>query len=197
MSTIHLVRHGQKLSTPGDPGLTELGRQQARETGAFLHQFPITAILTSPFARTTETADEVAAVLGMTHTTHPALAERMNWNEGTDWTDFLAEWHKATADRDYAPKYGASSRATGERIRELIRQVGSEDQHLVLVSHGGAIVDLLRTLFPDERLRELRISSELGFDFRMPHCAISTVVWGDRPLLERLASTGHLSEVTE
>jgi len=36
MNTFYLIRHGQKVSEAGDPGLTELGKEQARKTAKFL-----------------------------------------------------------------------------------------------------------------------------------------------------------------
>lgn len=55
MATIYLIRHGQKELHAGDPGLTPTGIDQAKQTGNFLSQFPITKIVSSPFKRTVET----------------------------------------------------------------------------------------------------------------------------------------------
>ena len=79
MKTIYLVRHGQKQSHAGDPGLTEVGVQQAQETGTYLKQFPITKIISSPFKRTVETAFHIGQALDLEHHIDSLLEERMNW----------------------------------------------------------------------------------------------------------------------
>jgi hypothetical protein len=33
MTVVYLIQHGDKQRRPGDPGLTELGRMQAAQTG--------------------------------------------------------------------------------------------------------------------------------------------------------------------
>lgn len=63
MTTIYLIRHGQKQSHVGDPGLTDIGLKQAQQTGEYLSQFPISKIVSSPFKRTVETAEQIACAL--------------------------------------------------------------------------------------------------------------------------------------
>jgi broad specificity phosphatase PhoE len=121
MTTIYLIRHGQKHTVVGDPGLTDLGIKQAQETGKYLQQFPISKVIASPFKRTVETAQHIATQLETEHTLHEALVERMNWNDPTvTRQQFLQEWVKATNDRQYTPKYGDSSFATGQRIQKVM-----------------------------------------------------------------------------
>ncbi|MBV9581601.1 MAG: hypothetical protein JO057_23735 [Chloroflexi bacterium] len=38
------------------------------------------------------------------------LVERMNWTSALTWPQFLAEWAHSSADRDYVPAGGESSR---------------------------------------------------------------------------------------
>lgn len=105
MTTIYLVRHGQKLPHAGDPGLTEIGLQQAKETGEYLKQFLITKLIASPYKRTVETAQQISSALDIEYTLHNALVERMNWSDqGVTRQEFLQEWIKATNDREYIPK---------------------------------------------------------------------------------------------
>lgn len=124
MTTIYLIRHGQKEPHAGDPGLTTIGIDQAKQTGKFLSQFPISKIVSSPFKRTVETAQNIASELQLEHTLHDDLVERMNWNDPTvTRQQFLQEWIKATNNREYIPKYGDSSLATGQRIENVISQI--------------------------------------------------------------------------
>lgn len=198
MTTIYLVRHGQKLPHAGDPGLTEIGLKQARETGEYLRQFPITKIIASPYKRTVETAEQICNVLSLQHTLHNALVERMNWeDQGITRQKFLQEWIKATNNREYIPKYGDSSLATGHRIHQLVTKISADGDHVVLVTHGGAILDYLRNVFGDEQMAVLRTQYDEGEDFRMMNCAVNKVVLSEPPNLELLNFIDHLTETSE
>lgn len=78
------VRHGQSTWNVIDrmqghaahPPLTELGREQAAKAAANLAGRGVTAILTSPAVRASETADIIAAHLGLDVTVEPMLMEK-------------------------------------------------------------------------------------------------------------------------
>ena len=199
MLTIHLIRHGQKESHPGDPGLTELGIYQAQQAGKYLSQFPISKIIASPYKRTQQTAQHIGEQLDLGFTTDDALKERMNWNNETiPKEEFLSEWTKATNDREYIPQWGNSSKATGNRIQQLILCHNlNEPQHIVLVSHGGAIVDLLRNFFDDEVISELKKEYPEGNDYQMLNCSINTIHLSEKPTIELLNYIEHLDEASE
>ena len=94
---IYLVRHGEAAASWGqsaDPGLSELGRQQAVDAGADLQVLLAGAtptLLSSPLARAQETAEPVAESLSLDvridqrvrEVPSPVpLAERQNWLRG-------------------------------------------------------------------------------------------------------------------
>ncbi len=196
--TIYLVRHGQKQSAVGDPGLTEVGIRQAQQTGQYLKQFPINKIITSPFKRTVETAFQISQALDLDYSPHIGLVERMNWNDTSiSRNEFFREWIKATNDREYVPLYGNSSRQTGKRVEQLVQSLNEPTSHVVLVTHGGAILDYLRNLFGDEQVSLLKTHYSEGDDFQMFHCAINTVVLEDKPALGLLNYIEHLTDVNE
>lgn len=198
MSAIYLVRHGQKLPHAGNPRLSQLGKKQALETGRYLQQFKIDLILASPYKRTVETAQIISQVLNQGFQITPALAERMNWDEDeVTKHDFLAEWNKTTLDRDYRPRSGDSSRSTGKRIQELIQNVGLDAANLLLVTHGGAIIDYLRNVFGDGAVEAVKIKYFDLEDYQMQSCAINKVVLADPPRLEMLNFSDHLSDAEE
>jgi broad specificity phosphatase PhoE len=65
MAMIHLVRHGQAAAgfgTHKDPGLDDLGRQQATAVAAMLEPLGPMPIWSSPLARAFETAEPLAAL---------------------------------------------------------------------------------------------------------------------------------------
>jgi broad specificity phosphatase PhoE len=62
VTMVYLVQHGEKQRLPGDPGLTELGRQQATRTGRWLSGLGVSELWASPMRRARETADCITAV---------------------------------------------------------------------------------------------------------------------------------------
>lgn len=198
MTTIYLIRHGQKEPHSGDPGLTDIGIKQAQQTGEYLSQFPISKIVSSPFKRAMETAEHIARVLNLEYVLHDALVERMNWSDpSVTRQQFLQEWIKATNDRSYVPQYGDSSLTTGKRVEALINEIATKEDHIVLVTHGGAILDYLRNLFGEDKVSRLRTTYDEGDDFRMMNCAINKVVLSESSSLELLNFIDHLTHTSE
>lgn len=199
MKIIHLVRHGQKHSHSGDPGLTDTGMKQADQTGKYLSQFPISQIVSSPFKRTLETAEQVAKHFSVSPTTDDFLVERMNWESGAiSRDDFIAEWIKSTHDRMYQPKWGDSSFQTGTRLSQVIDNLNLLDnQHAVLVTHGGAIADYLRNTFDEALLEALHKHYPEGIDFQVLNCSITSIVFDDSPNIQRINFVEHLDDVSE
>jgi broad specificity phosphatase PhoE len=64
-SAIYLVRHGEKLAGQ-DPELSPRGQERARHVAAILHRAGITAIFSTPTARTRQTAAPLAQQTGVT-----------------------------------------------------------------------------------------------------------------------------------
>jgi broad specificity phosphatase PhoE len=66
-TTVILVRHAEKAATPGDdPSLTEAGQARARALMTIARDAGVTAILTTQFARTRETARPATEALKVT-----------------------------------------------------------------------------------------------------------------------------------
>lgn len=85
-----LVRHGQPEwvrdgRNVDDPRLTELGRTQAERAGVALAELDVDRLLVSPLVRAQQTAEPIAAALGLEAETLDWLAELRNpeW-DGTD-----------------------------------------------------------------------------------------------------------------
>lgn len=94
MTDIYLVRHGEAAASWGqspDPGLSELGQAQARSAAQALRSLlagAVPQIVSSPMARTLETAAPLAGELGLSVQVNEAfreiqapvpLAERQAW----------------------------------------------------------------------------------------------------------------------
>jgi len=61
----YLVRHAEKTAEKPDPALTEAGEKRARDLATRLKTVPLTAVYSSDYRRTRETAAPVAAEKGI------------------------------------------------------------------------------------------------------------------------------------
>jgi broad specificity phosphatase PhoE len=79
---LYLVRHGQIASNVNrvysgrsEEGLTEVGREQARQAAAGIKDLAIDAVYCSPLRRTRETAEIIAESIGLPVHDEPSLIE--------------------------------------------------------------------------------------------------------------------------
>lgn len=78
MAKIHLVRHGQAAAGFGnhpDPGLNDIGRQQAEAVAQLLNPLGPLLLYSSPLARAQETAVPLAKIWQSTVQLEPRVAE--------------------------------------------------------------------------------------------------------------------------
>jgi broad specificity phosphatase PhoE len=194
-ASLIVVQHAEKESVPGDPGLTNLGRSQAKATALWLaaNEAPA-ALYTSPMRRAVETAQVIASTLGLEVGIDERLRERMNWGGpgAQPLGTFLEEWRRASADREFVPASGDSSNAAARRFLTAIDELASRHpgEMVAIVAHGGITVDLLRTLLGDA---ELGAAAPTLIDDGIPSCALTRLVsiegrW-DVPIV---AATNHL-----
>ena len=154
-----VVQHGEKVRAPGDPGLTAFGRQQAAAVATWLseHHADIASIWASPLMRASETAAEIAAAFELEVETDDRLRERMNWDDAATLSldGFAAEWKRASADPSYHPTVGDSAADAAGRFCDALVDISEQvaDGPVVVVSHGGVTVDVLRALVGDEAVR--------------------------------------------
>ncbi|MGA8113858.1 MAG: histidine phosphatase family protein [Actinocatenispora sp.] len=189
MSTFYLVQHAEKQRRGGDPGLTVTGRAQALWTGSCLRGRGVSQVWSSPLRRARETAEIIAAVLGLPVHTDPRLRERMNWDGCQPLDAFFGDWDRSTRDRDFQPLLGDSSREAGGRFAAFLAEHQADRGRMVIVSHGGVTVDLLRTLYGDERFADRPELLRSG----VPACAITQLSRADDGFeLDQLADDGHL-----
>jgi broad specificity phosphatase PhoE len=176
VTNFYLVRHAEKSDSvnSGDPALSPRGIRQARWTARHLARSSIDAIYSSPLVRAHETARHIAQELRLPVHICPALRERVNWGDDPLQTreEFVAMWEFATHHRDWQPPIGDSSHRAGQRLEGLLRVLADAypDAHLVLVTHGGIIGDLVRNLFSDVDVR--RFTSDIS---TVAHCSITAI----------------------
>ncbi|MFE6162369.1 bifunctional RNase H/acid phosphatase [Streptomyces sp. NPDC056486] len=177
-ATFVLLRHGETALTPQkrfsgsggtDPSLSDVGREQAeRAAAAFAARGTIQAIVSSPLKRCQETAQAVAARIGLDVRVEDGLRE----------TDFGA-WEGLTfgevrerqpeelnawlASPDAAPPGGESFAAVAHRVSEARDRLAAEyaGRTVLLVTHVTPIKTLVRLALgaPPESLFRMELSA--------------------------------------
>lgn len=154
MTDLYLVRHGEtewnrlrRIQGLTDIPLNDTGREQARLTGSLLTRRPISRVYSSPLGRARETAEIIAAQLGVGDPElRPALVER-NYGaaEGLGFHEI---------DERYPPGVEVPGRESREqvaaRVIPALQSLAAEHPGgaIVVVSHGGAIRAALMTAEP-------------------------------------------------
>jgi broad specificity phosphatase PhoE len=152
MTVFHLLRHGQHVlqgtalvgRTPGI-GLSERGRTEIAAVAERLSGEGIGALYASPLQRTRETAEIVAARLGLPVALHDDLTE-LDFGEWTGATfDAIRadpRWEPWRTHRSLARIPGGESmRAVQRRVVEAMFEIAEahRDETVVAVSHGDVI----------------------------------------------------------
>ena len=116
MALVYVIRHGRPASTWGssedDPGLDDLGRQQADEAMAWLMALPEAErprhVVSSPLRRCRETAQPMARALGLDLMIDPRVGEiptpsSIQASERPAWlrAAFAGDWQDIQGDLDY------------------------------------------------------------------------------------------------
>lgn len=170
----YFVRHGQtvwnvenKICGATDIELTELGHQQAIETGKKMLEEGICAdeILYSPLIRAAETARHISEITGIPMRMEPRLKEQNfgKWESTPrDGVDFQE------AKKDFVCRYegGESMLHLAQRIYNLLDDIKVEAEHktYILVAHNG-IARVVQSYFTD-------MSNEEYAAFGVKNCQI-------------------------
>lgn len=137
MTTFLLARHGEtdwnreeRYQGHADPPLNETGRAQAEELASTLTE-PIQAIYSSDLRRASETAEIVAARLGLAVEQNPGLRE----------ID-VGSWQGLTkAEIDGRRWDGETYEHHAARVTRALREIAARhpDGRVLVVSHGGTL----------------------------------------------------------
>jgi len=157
--------------------------RQAAVTARWLQDRRLQALYRSPLRRARETAAPIASATGLAVHLETRLRERSNWDGSQTFDAFVADWDRSTRDRGFVLTNGESSRSAAERMRAFLGGLTGRPGPIAAVSHGGATMDLLRTVLGDDMLPPQLLKA-------VPACAITTL--DDLDVIE-IASTAHLS----
>jgi broad specificity phosphatase PhoE len=167
MTRVHVIRHGRPASTWGgaedDPGLDEVGRQQAIEAMEVLMALPEgerpARVVSSPLRRCRETAEPIARALGVELVIDPRVGEiptpaAMPAADRADWlrAAFGGEWGEIVGDLDYE----AWARGVAEAV--------AEHPNTAVFSHFVALNAAVGVATGEARVAA----------FRPDHCSITT-----------------------
>ncbi|CAL9587841.1 Bifunctional protein [Streptomyces sp. enrichment culture] len=180
-ATFVLLRHGETPLTPqkrfsgsggSDPSLSDAGREQAEKAAAALaRRGTVQAVVTSPLARTRQTAEIVAARLGLGVSVEEGLRETdfgawegLTFAEVRErWPDDLNAWLTSP---DAEPTGGGESfAATGARI------AATRDK--LVAAHAGRTVLLVSHVTPIKTFVQLALGAPTESLFRMELSAAS------------------------
>jgi len=177
---VFLVRHGQtewnvsnKAQGHVDIGLDETGLAQAKLLGQRLAGEGIERILTSDLGRCRQTIDPLVQATGIEPEIRLDLRERtFGAMEGEDFFK-LHTWMREEAvrlglpDWEVRPPGGESMADVSARLKDIEQEIRNETQTLAVVSHGGALAQLLTRL--------LKGSPETARAFRFSNCGVTVL----------------------
>lgn len=164
--SLWLVRHGESTwnalglvqGQMGEPTLTRRGVAQARRAARQLAGRPVRIVCSSDLQRAVQTAQPIAAALGLDVVQDPRLRERgLGTAEGAPASALLPE-HSGigggrVVDPDAAPPGGESVRQLCRRVAGFVEQLGDTEDvgdgspgDVVLVVHGGVVRAVLAHL---------------------------------------------------
>lgn len=177
MGHVYFVRHGQtvwnvenKICGATDIALTELGHQQAIETGKTILEQGIKAdeILYSPLVRAKDTALHISEMTGIPAREEPRLKEQ-NFGKYESTARDGKEFQEAK--KQFVCRYegGESMLHLAQRIYNLLDEVKASDKTYILVAHNG-IARVVQSYFYE-------MTNEEYAAFGVKNCAVVEYQW--------------------
>ena len=177
MEHVYFVRHGQtvwnvenKICGATDIALTELGHQQAIETGKTILEQGIKAdeILYSPLVRAKDTALHISEMTGIPAREEPRLKEQ-NFGKYESTARNGEEFQEAK--KQFVCRYegGESMLHLAQRIYNLLDEVKASDKTYILVAHNG-IARVVQSYFYE-------MTNEEYAAFGVKNCAVVEYQW--------------------
>ena len=177
MGHVYFVRHGQtvwnvenKICGATDIALTELGHQQAIETGKTILEQGIKAdeILYSPLVRAKDTALHISEMTGIPAREEPRLKEQ-NFGKYESTARDGEKFQEAK--KQFVCRYegGESMLHLAQRIYNLLDEVKASDKTYILVAHNG-IARVVQSYFYE-------MTNEEYASFGVKNCAVVEYQW--------------------
>jgi 2,3-bisphosphoglycerate-dependent phosphoglycerate mutase len=189
---ILLVRHAASVP-PGTPGwegrdgerpLSEEGLRQADDLAFELDPWGLTAIYSSPYARSLQTVGPVARRRLLEVQVLPDLRERqLTLAPRKDWAELLA---RSWTDPSFAVEGAESGQAAQRRgigVLDLLRTRHADGGRLLVGSHGNLISLILQTFEPAVDF-EFHLAMPMPAIYHLEHDGIGWRVMGGHGFVE-------------
>ena len=199
MLHLMLVRHGEtewnvqrRYQGQSDVPLSEIGNQQAESIAGRLAGQEIDAIYASDLKRAWQTAQVIAAQIGLDVISEPRLRELkfgilegLTFEEAEEkYPEMITAW---LDDFNNTPERAETIDMFNARIVSLLDDLKRkhDEQVVLLVGHGGSLSEILRVV--------LGLSPEKRWYIQMENASLSEVLIADDYVaLNRLNDTCHL-----
>ena len=145
----HALPHRTAVGEGSDPELAATGREQALRLPGALARFPISRLVSSPQRRAFQTAEPVAAAVGLPIDIDERLAE---YDRGMSHYVPIEDWERMAAGQLPGAVDTAAFR---ERIRSALADIVATAEHrdtVAVFTHGGVINVLLHEVLGTSRL---------------------------------------------
>jgi broad specificity phosphatase PhoE len=200
MLHLMLVRHGEtewnvqrRYQGQSDVPLSEIGNQQAESIAGRLAGQEIDAIYASDLKRAWQTAQVIAAQIGLDVISEPRLRELkfgilegLTFEEAEEkYPEMITAW---LDDFNNTPERAETIDMFNARIVSLLDDLkrNHDEQVVLLVGHGGSLSEILRVV--------LGLSPEKRWYIQMENASLSEVLIAkDYVALNRLNDTCHLA----
>ncbi|GCF10997.1 histidine phosphatase family protein [Dictyobacter arantiisoli] len=182
-NTIYLIRHGENPANLThefsyqhvDYSLTSKGALQAAQTAEFLRErYPIDSVYSSPLKRAQETAQPIATAFHLPITIIEAFREiNIGILEDEPPSDKNWQLHNRIV-QDWVEDKKDSAFPGGEDYHSLLRRMrtglhaateGKQDQHIVIVGHGGIFTRTIQDICPEIDLKMLYSTENYNCSF--------------------------------
>ena len=170
----HALPHRSDHGRGADPELSEIGVEQAARLPAALARFPLSRLVSSPQRRSVQTAEPVAAGLGLPIDIDERIIEPTNAFEGTVGRSAFKNpryWYRYL--NPFRPSWGEPYRSIATRVREAMNDAWDADREgdIVMVSHQAVVWAAHRDvngepLFHNPAKRRCELSSITSFERR-------------------------------
>ena len=196
----HLLRHGQTEHTPerrfsgrNDLPLSRTGRAEAKAAGERVAELGIDVVIASPLRRTQETAEIVAAALGLPVTLDKDLVE-LDFGDLEGLTFDEAQQKHPLAARRFMADVSAAAPG-GESIADVAARV-ARARRRILSEHAGKTVLVVSHVTPIKLLLAagLGVAEEVVHRVFLEAASLCTVTWSSdgRSSVRLVNDTAHL-----
>ncbi|AHG92829.1 Phosphoglycerate mutase (plasmid) [Gemmatirosa kalamazoonensis] len=144
MQEIILVRHAAATGQDPAAALTGEGQRQAHMLADLLSPYRVQRVISSPFARATESIRPLCDRATLRLETDGRLVERVL--SGRPLVDWRGHLRRSFEDLDYRLDGGESARAAQARGTSVVRSALASGALCVLVTHGNLLALILNSI---------------------------------------------------